>query len=115
MALDHRSIVMAAAGGAASVITYLLYKRARQALTSTADISLMNPDSPILGQDKFLGGVLGSDGCIYGIPGHSKHVLKIDPSTGEISLIGGPYHGKFKWLRGALGPDGNTTTKSYCN
>merc|ERR1711865_1191120 len=55
-----------------------------------------------MGQDKWLGGACGSDGCIYGMPGTSKHVLKIDPTTGESSLIGGPYEGRFKWLRGGV-------------
>ena len=34
--------------------------------------------------------------------GTSKHVLKIDPTTGESSLIGGPFEGRFKWLRGGV-------------
>ena len=40
---------------------------------------------PLMGQDKWLGGVLGSDGCVYGVPGHSKTVLRIDPKTDAVS------------------------------
>ena len=33
-------------------------------------------------------------------------MLKIVPSTGEISLVGGPYPGKQKWYGALLGGDG---------
>ena len=63
-----------------------------------------------MGQDKWLGGVLGSDGCVYGVPGHSKTVLRIDPKTDAVSTLlptnGKPLIGKYKWLRGNLHPDG---------
>jgi len=58
-----------------------------------------------LGQDKWLGGCLGSDGIVYGVPGHAKTVLKIVPGTDEVTEVGGPFEGKFKWLRGVLGRD----------
>ena len=65
---------------------------------------------PLMGQDKWLGGVLGSDGCVYGVPGHSKTVLRIDPKTDAVSTLlptnGKPLIGKYKWLRGNLHPDG---------
>ena len=32
----------------------------------------MMESEPIKGQEKYLGGVLGADGGIYGIPGHAK-------------------------------------------
>ena len=43
---------------------------------------------------------------MYGCPCNSEHVLKIVPSTGEISLVGGPYPGKQKWDGALLGGDG---------
>ena len=41
---------------------------------------------PLAGQDKWLGGTLGADGNVYGVPGHAKHVLKLEPATGRVSL-----------------------------
>ena len=68
------------------------------------------------GHDKWLGGELGLDGNIYGVPGSAKSVVKVNVSTQEVSEIGhnmkGPYietslrKNQFKWLRGARGKDG---------
>ena len=68
------------------------------------------PSEPLAGQDKWLGGVLGADGCVYGVPGHARHVLQIDPANDAVRLIGDPLVGKFKWLRGNAHPDGSI----YC-
>jgi hypothetical protein len=69
---------------------------------------------PLMGQDKWLGGVLGSDGCVYGVPGHSTTVLRIDPTDDAVSVLprgdGQPLLGKYKWLRGNLHQDGSI----YC-
>eukprot|EP00930_Biecheleria_cincta_P096328 TRINITY_DN8819_c0_g1_i2.p1 TRINITY_DN8819_c0_g1~~TRINITY_DN8819_c0_g1_i2.p1 ORF type:complete len:426 (-),score=72.08 TRINITY_DN8819_c0_g1_i2:66-1343(-) len=60
---------------------------------------------PLMGQDKWLGGVASLDGkYIYGVPGKSKRVLRIELATGKVDLIGGPFEGPFKWLRGAECP-----------
>ncbi|KAI2490227.1 hypothetical protein MHU86_24356 [Fragilaria crotonensis] len=67
------------------------------------------------GQFKWHGGVLGPDGCIYGIPAHADTVLKIEPGVEpRLSTIGGPLRtgrhrsdGKYKYLGGAVGHDGN--------
>ena len=69
------------------------------------EIRLLDSE-PLMGQEKWLGGVLGSDGCVYGVPGHARTVLRVDPSTDKVETVGGPYEGKFKWLRGNLHPDG---------
>ena len=61
---------------------------------------------PLMGQDKWLGGVLGADGCAYGVPGHARHILRIDPQRMRVTTFWGPREGKYKWLRGAAGPDG---------
>lgn len=58
-------------------------------------------EGPLLsGQDKWLGGALGADGVVYGVPGTARTVLRVDPRTSEVSTFGGPFDGKFKWLRG---------------
>ncbi|CAK9117263.1 unnamed protein product [Durusdinium trenchii] len=57
-------------------------------------------DAVCMGRDKWLGGELGQDGCVYGIPGSASRVLKITPSTREVELCGPEMTGKFKWLRG---------------
>lgn len=67
------------------------------------------------GQFKWHGGVLGPDGCIYGIPAHADTVLKIEPGLEpRLLTIGGPLRtgrhrsdGKYKYLGGAVGHDGN--------
>ena len=41
-----------------------------------------------MGQFKYLGVVLAPDGSIYGIPGHARQVLRIDPVGREVSFIG---------------------------
>jgi hypothetical protein len=33
------------------------------------------------GRDKWEGGVVGNDGCLYGMPQRAKNVLKIQPAT----------------------------------
>ncbi|CAL1127965.1 unnamed protein product [Cladocopium goreaui] len=58
-----------------------------------------------MGRDKWLGGELGEDGNVYGIPGSASRVLKIVPSTDEVELTGPEMLGKFKWLRGIVVDD----------
>lgn len=61
--------------------------------------------SPLLGQDKWLGGVSSFCGkYIYGVPGKAKTILRITVATGMVDEIAGPYLGPFKWLRGAESP-----------
>lgn len=43
------------------------------------------------------------DGCIYCIPQSAKHVLKLDPKTGETSLVGPALPGRYKWYGGVVG------------
>ena len=33
------------------------------------EVVLEANDGPLTGQDKYLGGTLGADGCVYGVPG----------------------------------------------
>lgn len=65
---------------------------------------------PLLGQSKWLGGALGPDNLVYGVPGDAEGVLRVDPKTLEVDVIGGPFPGKNKWLRGITARDGNI----YC-
>lgn len=61
---------------------------------------------------KWLGGAVGADGCVYGIPSHAAGVIKIVPKShlnqpDEFSVIseGTPLgHAWFKWLRGVVVP-----------
>ena len=70
-----------------------------------ADIGLIGES--FMGTGKYLGGAKSKiDGCIYAIPGHAKRVMKIDPKTRDVSLVGPVFEGKYKWLRAAEGPDG---------
>ena len=84
-------------------------------------IGLPNGDVSVVGSVpeggwKWHGGVVGADGCIYGIPAHADEVLKIDPFSQSVSLIPFSYRchhrtdRKYKYLGGVLGPDG----RIYC-
>ena len=57
------------------------------------------------GSEKWDGGALAPDGCIYGIPYNSTSVLKIDPVAGTATTFGS-LSGSYKWSNGALAPDG---------
>jgi hypothetical protein len=59
---------------------------------------------PLLGREKFLGGLLGDDGCIYAIPGFARRVLRIDPATGAVEYVGPEFPGPYKWLRAVKCP-----------
>jgi hypothetical protein len=63
-------------------------------------LKLFGDDRMLYGAAKYLGGVLGSDGCIYAIPGQAARVLKIDPARGWVGHIGPHMPGHYKWLRG---------------
>jgi hypothetical protein len=57
---------------------------------------------------KWIGGVLGPDGKIYGIPYSSADILIIDPVAGTAtrSAMGVSLSDSNKWYGGVLGPDG---------
>ena len=73
------------------------------------------------GRHKWLGGATDSEGCVYGIPSHSKHVICLSPTTdgdtlgsSRINLLALPSDltqtndgnknrdHQFKWLRGII-------------
>eukprot|EP00941_MAST-03F_sp_MAST-3F-sp1_P004674 g4674.t1 len=73
-------------------------------------LELLSPDEPLMGQDKWLGGVSSWDSqYVYGVPGHAKRVLRVTVATGKVDLIGPSFPGPFKWLRGV-----ETPQAAYC-
>eukprot|EP00435_Cladocopium_sp_Y103_P009791 s3542_g2.t1 len=56
-----------------------------------------------MGRDKWLGGELGEDGNVYGIPGSASRVLKIVPSTDQVELTGPEMLGLMGWPWGFCG------------
>lgn len=69
-----------------------------------ADDRLALIGGPLLGREKYLGGLLGDDARIYAIPGFARRVLRIDPSDGAVEYVGPEYPGEFKWLRAVKDP-----------
>ena len=68
---------------------------------------------------KWHGGVVGRDGCVYGLPSNADCVLKVDPFAQRVTTIPftytqprhrQPVDGKYKYAGGVLGPDG----RIYC-
>ena len=54
---------------------------------SVAEATLVGDDLGA-GLAKWNGGVLGRDGCVYGIPASAKRVLRFDPTTQQATLVG---------------------------
>jgi len=88
-----------------------------------SSMRVLDPGMPIIGQDKYLGGMSSPCGrYIYGVPGHAKRVVRVNVETGVVDWIGPAYRGEFKWLRGVEIPasvmgkncDGNLTHPSGC-
>jgi hypothetical protein len=53
---------------------------------------------------QWLGGCIGADGCIYGIPSDSTSILKIDPVTDHVTTFGRVPAQKNKWQGAVLSP-----------
>jgi hypothetical protein len=66
---------------------------------------------------KLVGGVLGPDGKIYGIPLSSTNILVIDTVAGTASResmgLGDTMSDSSKWQGGVLGPDGKIYGMPY--
>ena len=88
----------------------VLYWLTRDDAAEEKPVAELLDAEPLPGRDKWLGGVLGSDGYVYGVPGHARTVLQIDPQTDTVRTLGKLAHAKYKWLRGNLHPDGSI----YC-
>ena len=54
------------------------------------------------GQNKFYGGIKGLDGCIYGMPYTATGVIRIDPRTDSVEILGDYPIGGYKWHGGLL-------------
>ena len=54
------------------------------------------------GQNKFYGGIKGLDGCIYGMPYTATGVIRIDPRTDSVEILGEYPLGGYKWHGGLL-------------
>jgi len=53
------------------------------------------------------GGNLADNGWIYCIPANANYVVKVNPTTDEVVLIGPKIVGRQKWYGGIIGSDGN--------
>ena len=60
--------------------------------------------------NKWQNGFVGLDDCLYSIPCNANRVLKIDPTTDEVFIFGGPFEGCEKWEGGVVGKDNHL----YC-
>jgi hypothetical protein len=62
------------------------------------------------GTNKWNGGVLSTQGIIYGVPDTSASILRIDPSTDAVTLLAKPVPpilpSNNRYAGGALGSDG---------
>ena len=55
------------------------------------------------GHNKWASGIVGPDGCVYGIPWDASRVLKFDPKTATSTLIGDSFGGRGeKWYNAAV-------------
>ncbi len=54
------------------------------------------------GQNKWYGGILGADGCIYGMPYTAMGVLRINPKNDKVEVLGNYPSGGYKWHGGLL-------------
>lgn len=52
------------------------------------------------------GGNLASNGWIYCIPANAPQVVKLNPSTDEVCVVGPVFEGPQKWYGGIIGSDG---------
>ena len=75
--------------------------------TKTLTVERIGDDLGTTG-DKWSGGGIGGDGCIYCIPAYHSRVLRIDPVTNTVSLFGPDLHNNKSlcWAGGCAGPYG---------
>ncbi len=93
-------------GATTSAELLLAILRESDSAAGTATRSAMG--ASLSDSTKWLGGVLGPDGKIYGIPNSSTDILIIDPAAGTAtrSAMGASLSDTYKWRGGVLGPDG---------
>ena len=54
------------------------------------------------GQNKWYGGILGVDGCVYAPPYTARGVLRVNPQDDSVQVIGNYPTGGWKWHGGLL-------------
>lgn len=94
----HGGAVGKTSDGAASI--YAIPSNAQHVLKVSLDGSdKVEEIGPPLseGQNKFYGGILGTDGCIYGMPYTATGVLRINPRTDDVQILGDFPAGGYKW------------------
>jgi hypothetical protein len=91
--VSHTFHFVTFAAAAAAATTMVLYMRIMHSAEYvlkfhpfTDHVELIGPRFP--GKAKWYGGIVGSDGCIWGIPHNHSYVLHIDPTTDTVSLLG---------------------------
>jgi streptogramin lyase len=80
-------------------------------------IMRLNPDNDSLssvgddlgeGWDKYSGTVVGNDDCLYGIPNHTTHIIKFDPTNSDTThTVGDEAEFTFECGNGVLAGDGD--------
>eukprot|EP00038_Savillea_parva_P011835 m.200439 g.200439 ORF g.200439 m.200439 type:complete len:428 (+) comp21051_c0_seq1:132-1415(+) len=74
---------------------------------ATQDVFTMGDGHPAMKGDwLWHGGALGDDGCVYGVPCNAEQVLKINPRTREVTVIGPTFEGRQKWYGGIKAASG---------
>ena len=60
------------------------------------------------GEQLYLGGAFGRDGCLYLVPAKAARVARFDPATGKVTYIGDDFgeSDRIKWAGGVLCEDG---------
>ena len=68
-----------------------------------------NSNSDLEGECKWYGGLMGNDGCVYGMPQNADGVLKIDPFKATVEVVKHPLitKGGNKWHGGLRDKEGN--------
>jgi len=66
---------------------------------ATKDVAVASA-TPLSQTNKWYGGILGNDNCIYGVPYSASNVLRIDANTDEVTLLGDYGLNKYNWHGG---------------
>ena len=70
-------------------------------------VTLFGDTELLSGPQKWYGGLLGSDGNLYGIPNCSSSVLRVIPIKDEVELFGNLPPGNWKWHGGMADSTGD--------
>ena len=70
--------------------------------SSSLIVQIITPKHQSSTHEHIIGGILGVDGCIYAPPYTATGVLRIDPRTDTVQVIGHFPYGGYKWHGGLL-------------